>query len=76
MEAIIERYIYYYSKIYKITVNKENEKNDKIEFKRIYSHRNEQIDVIISLNKISNKKLIFVTSSQCGDLEIVKTEIQ
>ena len=76
MEVIIERYIYYYSKIYKITVNKENEENDKIEFKRIYSHRNEQIDVIISLNKISNKKLIFVTSSQCGDLEIVKTDIQ
>ena len=72
MELIHRKNIYYNTRIYKVIMNEEN---DKIELERIYNHRNEQTDVIISINKIPNKKLIFVTSSQYSDLEIVKTEI-
>ena len=72
MEVIHKKYIYYNTKIYKVIMNEEN---DKIKLEIIYNHRNEQTDVIISINKIPNEKLIFVISSQYADLEIVKTEI-
>ena len=75
MEVINEKYKYYNSKIYKIIVTKENEENDKIEFNEIYNYKNKKSELIISIQKIPNEKLIFITSSQYADLEIVKADI-
>ena len=74
MEIIKKRYRYYYTKIYNIMFEKDMHNNDIIEFDKIYEHRNVQIDTITSINKIPNENLIFVTSSQIGDLEIVKVK--
>ena len=60
---------------YKIIVTKENEENDKIEFNEIYNYKNKKSELIISIQKIPNEKLIFITSSQYADLEIVKADI-
>ena len=75
MEIIKKRYRYYYTKIYNIMFEKDMHNNDKIEFDKIYEHRNGQVDTITSINKIPNENLIFVTSSQIGVLEIVKVKI-
>ena len=74
MEIIIKRYRYYYTKIYKIKFKKDTQNNDLIDFDKIYEHRNEQVDTITSINKIPNEKLIFITSSQIGDLEVVRVK--
>ena len=75
MEVIKDRYRYYYTKIYKIIINEGDEENDKIEFIEIYNHENGQYDTMISINKIPNEKLIYVTLSFISVLEIVKTHI-
>ena len=76
MEVIMNKYRYYYTKIYKIIFIKKGENNKKIKLKKIFCHRNEQVDTITSINKVPNENLIFVTSSQYGDLEVVKPKIE
>ena len=56
-------------------MTKENEENDKIKFNEIYNYKNKKSELIISIQKIPNEKLIFITSSQYADLEIVKADI-
>ena len=78
---IVEKGRYFETKVYKLIKNKEDEeKNNGIELKNIFQHRNKQTDVIISIHPIilSNldKNIIFVTSSQNSHLEIVNAEIE
>ena len=78
---IVEKGRYFETKVYKLIKNKEDEeKNNGIELKNIFQHRNKQTDVIISIHPIilSNldKNIIFVTSSQNSHFEIVNAEIE
>ena len=63
MEVMNEKYKYYNSKIYKIIVTEEDEEKDKVKFNEIYTYKNKTSRIIISILKIPNEKLIFVTSS-------------
>ena len=79
---IIEKDRYFSTKVYKLIKNKENEDKEKYkyELENIYQHRNKQYDVITSIHPINNhnldKNIIFVTSSQSSDLEIINAEIK
>ena len=78
---IIENGRYFSTKVYKLIKNTENEeKNNGIEYKNIFKHKNKKIDVITSIHSIIisdiNKNITFITSSQSSHLEIVNTEIE
>ena len=67
----------YFSKVYKLVKNKE--KNNQFVLKDIFSHKNKKTEVITSIHPINishlNKNIIFITSSQSSQLEIVNKEI-
>ena len=78
---IIENGRYFSTKVYKLIKNTENEeKNNGIEFKNIFKHKNKKNDVITSIHSIIlsdiNKNIAFITSSQSSHLEIVNKEIE
>ena len=78
---IVEKGRYFSTKVYKLIKNKEDEeKNNEIEFKNIFQHKNKQTDVITSIQPIIlsnlNNNITFITSSQSSHLEVVNTEIE
>ena len=76
VEKTIKNKKFNFTKIYKINISKGNEENDTIELKDIFEHKNKQKDLITSINKINNEKLIFITISLNAEFEIIKAEIK
>ena len=77
----VEKGRYFLTKVYKLIKNTENEeKNNGIEFKNIFKHKNKQTDIITSIHPIIlsdiNKNIAIITSFQSSHLEIVNTEIE
>lgn len=69
---------YFSTNIYKIIENKDKKGNKEIELEKIYKYKNMTENIVISINKVqcSFKGVIFVTSSDSFNLEVVKAEIE
>ena len=72
---------YFATKIYRIMYKKSDKGNEELELKEIFKHKNNQKDIITSIQQIEFKKenlldnIIFVTSSKDSTLEVVKAKI-
>ena len=72
---------YFATKIYRIIYKKSDKGNEELELKEIFKHKNNQKDIITSIQQIEFKKenlldnIIFVTSSKDSTLEVVKAKI-
>ena len=80
--AAIEKLVgtdnYYFTKIYKVIINKRNELENEILFEQKNEYQNSQNNLIVSIQKVmidSNKNYIFATYSQDCELEVVAKEM-
>ena len=79
IKTLVEKNIYYLTKIYKVIFNKRDETNIEIDMEQKYGGLvNNQNSMIISILKImvdSNKNYIFATYTKDYELEVVKKEL-